>query len=162
MAAMAPEHAPHPLNLDSITALVHGFYADVRADPLLGPVFTQAIGAHWDAHLARMVDFWSTVALGSKRDRGNVAARHLALEVAVEAEDRLLAVVHPRHPLAEAGEGARGATASRHQAPEHPLRDDRRTHRVVCFSPARVPGRGCAPGPHQVTPGCCHRSARCD
>ena len=45
MAAMAPEHAPHPLNLDSITALVHGFYADVRADPLLGPVFTQAIGA---------------------------------------------------------------------------------------------------------------------
>jgi hemoglobin len=80
MAAMAPEHAPHPLNLDSITALVHGFYADVRADPLLGPVFTQAIGAHWDAHLARMVDFWSTVALGSKRYRGNVAARHLALE----------------------------------------------------------------------------------
>ena len=31
-------------------------------------------------HLARMVDFWSTVALGSKRYRGNVAARHLALE----------------------------------------------------------------------------------
>ena len=43
-------------------------------------LFTQAIGAHWDAHLARMVDFWSTVALGSKRYRGNVAARHLALE----------------------------------------------------------------------------------
>ena len=80
MAAMASDHAPLPLDLDSITALVHGFYADVRADPLLGPVFAQAIGAHWDAHLARMVDFWSTVALGSKRYRGNVAARHLALE----------------------------------------------------------------------------------
>lgn len=80
MAAMAPDHAPLPLDLDSITALVHGFYADVRADPLLGPVFAQAIGTHWDAHLARMVDFWSTVALGSKRYRGSVAARHLALE----------------------------------------------------------------------------------
>ena len=31
---------------DSITALVHGFYADVRADPLLGPVFEEAGIAH--------------------------------------------------------------------------------------------------------------------
>ncbi len=43
------------------------------------------------------------------RDRADIAMafnapRHLALEVAVEAEDRLLAVVHPQHPLAGAGE----------------------------------------------------------
>ena len=30
---------PSEPTLDSLTELVHSFYADVRADPLLGPVF---------------------------------------------------------------------------------------------------------------------------
>ncbi|WP_416400400.1 group III truncated hemoglobin [Alicycliphilus denitrificans] len=55
-----------PLDAAGIAALVHGFYADVRADGQLGPLFDRAIGAHWDAHLARMVDFWSTVMLGAR------------------------------------------------------------------------------------------------
>lgn len=64
-----------------ITALVQGFYADVRADPLLGPVFAQSLGTgDWSAHLARMVDFWSTVALGAKTYRGNVFSKHMQLE----------------------------------------------------------------------------------
>ena len=71
--------APGP-DARAITRLVHGFYADVRADALLGPVFEQAIGAHWDAHLARMVDFWSTVALGARSYRGNVMDRHMRLQ----------------------------------------------------------------------------------
>ena len=65
---------------ESITALVHGFYADVRADPLLGPVFEEALRDHWEPHLARMVDFWSTVLLGSKSFSGNVFAKHMALQ----------------------------------------------------------------------------------
>jgi hypothetical protein len=63
------------LNTESITALVHTFYADVRADPELGPVFDHAIGEHWDSHLARMVDFWSKVMLGVK---GGTRPRHPA------------------------------------------------------------------------------------
>ena len=38
--------AKRPLDADSITALVYGFYADVRADAQLGPLFDRAIGAH--------------------------------------------------------------------------------------------------------------------
>ncbi len=75
--------AAHALGLPSpetLAALVHGFYADVRADPLLGPVFEDALGDRWEPHLARMVDFWSTVALGSKRFSGNVFAKHMALQ----------------------------------------------------------------------------------
>ena len=64
----------------SLTELVHRFYADVRADPLLGPVFEEALHDRWEAHLARMVDFWSTVALGSKSFRGNVMTKHMALQ----------------------------------------------------------------------------------
>ncbi len=58
-----------PLDVAGITALVHGFYAEVRADAQLGPLFDRAIEPHWDAHLARMVDFWSTVMLGARSER---------------------------------------------------------------------------------------------
>lgn len=67
-------------SVESLTALVHGFYADVRADALLGPVFEEALRDRWEPHLARMVDFWCTVALGSKRFRGNVLGKHMALQ----------------------------------------------------------------------------------
>ncbi|WP_343731579.1 group III truncated hemoglobin [Duganella sp.] len=71
--------SPLPLNPDSITTLVHAFYDDVRADPELGPVFDLAIGRNWTSHLARMVDFWSTVMLGQRGFQGNVYGKHMAL-----------------------------------------------------------------------------------
>ena len=42
---------------DGIRRLVHLFYARVRRDDLLGPVFARALGetdAAWAAHLARL------------------------------------------------------------------------------------------------------------
>ena len=68
-----------PLDRCSIQTLVHEFYDDVRADAVLGPVFDGAIGDRWDAHLARMVEFWSTVMLGEHNFQGNVFGKHMAL-----------------------------------------------------------------------------------
>lgn len=67
------------LNRESITALVHSFYDDVRADPVLAPVFNAAIGAHWATHLGRMVDFWCTTMLKTAQFQGNVFGKHMAL-----------------------------------------------------------------------------------
>ena len=67
-------------SVESLTELVHSFYAAVRADALLGPVFEEALRDRWEPHLARMVDFWSTVALGHKSFRGNVFTKHMALQ----------------------------------------------------------------------------------
>jgi hemoglobin len=67
------------LNTASITALVHEFYDAVRAEPELGPVFNAAIGDNWGPHLARMVDFWSTVMMGTKEFQGNVFGTHMQL-----------------------------------------------------------------------------------
>ncbi len=75
----SPSKAPVP-SAESITQLVHAFYADVRRDPLLGPVFDKALHGRWDAHLARLVDFWSTVALGTRSFRGDVFGKHMALD----------------------------------------------------------------------------------
>jgi hemoglobin len=67
------------LNPESIATLVHEFYAGVRADEELGPVFDAAIGDNWAPHLARMVDFWCTVMLGGRSFQGNVYGKHMLL-----------------------------------------------------------------------------------
>ncbi len=56
--------------------LLETFYGRVRRDPLLGPVFDQAI-ADWDDHLARIADFWSSVLAMSGRYKGDPMALHL-------------------------------------------------------------------------------------
>lgn len=63
----------------SITDLVHRFYAKVREDEALGPIFANAIGdddAQWGPHLQRMVDFWSSIMLTSGRYHGNPFQKH--------------------------------------------------------------------------------------
>lgn len=71
---------PHlELNRTSIATLVNEFYDEVRADPELFPVFNAAIGDNWTPHLDRMVDFWSTVMLGSRSFQGNVFGKHMLL-----------------------------------------------------------------------------------
>ena len=47
---------------NQIAMLVDRFYAKVRSDERLGPVFNAAIG-DWPAHLAKLSDFWSSAML---------------------------------------------------------------------------------------------------
>ena len=61
-----------------VTRLVHGFYARVRQDTMLGPFFDAHI-ADWDHHLAKMVDFWSSTLRGTARYRGTPMPKHVAL-----------------------------------------------------------------------------------
>lgn len=72
-----------------LTTLVHRFYDKVRADPLLGPVFAAHI-TDWQPHLARMVDFWSSVALMTGCYHGSPVARHAGLPVTWAHFDRWL------------------------------------------------------------------------
>ncbi len=59
--------------------LVNQFYDTVRKDTALQPVFEKAIGGNWAPHLERMVDFWSTVMLGTRDFQGNVYGKHMLL-----------------------------------------------------------------------------------
>ncbi len=63
-----------------LAELVHGFYAKVRADAVLGPIFADRID-DWEPHLERMVAFWSSVALMTGRYRGAPAPKHAGLPV---------------------------------------------------------------------------------
>ncbi len=58
--------------------LVHTFYAKVRDDERLGPIFDTHV-QNWDHHLGRMVDFWSSTLRGTARYRGTPMPKHVAL-----------------------------------------------------------------------------------
>jgi hemoglobin len=62
-----------------IHELVHAFYAAVRTDPALGPIFNRVIGDGWDDHLAKLCDFWSSVLLMSGRFKGAPMAAHIRI-----------------------------------------------------------------------------------
>lgn len=59
-----------------IQQLVHAFYRQVRADAALGPIFNRVIGDDWDAHLAKLCDFWSSVLLMTGRFKGAPMPAH--------------------------------------------------------------------------------------
>jgi hemoglobin len=63
----------------SIALMVDAFYARVRDDAVLGPVFASKLEGKWDQHMPRMVAFWTKVLLGTGQFEGNVFAKHMAL-----------------------------------------------------------------------------------
>lgn len=63
-----------------VEALVHQFYASVRADALLAPVFARAMHRSWPAHLALMSNFWCTVLRVERSFNGDVYAPHARLD----------------------------------------------------------------------------------
>jgi len=66
---------------EMIHAVVHGFYAKIRQDPALGPIFNRVIAEDaWPAHLQKMCDFWSSVMLMSGRFHGAPMPAHLRIE----------------------------------------------------------------------------------
>jgi hemoglobin len=68
------------LDEEVLRRLVHGFYARVREDELLGPIFAARIG-DWEPHLDKMVAFWSSVALMTGAYHGRPVPAHMGLPV---------------------------------------------------------------------------------
>lgn len=63
---------------EEIAELVHRFYARVRRDEQLGPIFNAHVH-DWDAHLVKLTDFWSSALRGTRRFRGTPMPVHAAL-----------------------------------------------------------------------------------
>ena len=67
--------APADLDEERLSEVVHAFYARVRGDDEIGPLFNAAV-EDWDEHLDRLTRFWSSVMLTSGRYKGNPMAAH--------------------------------------------------------------------------------------
>lgn len=74
-----------------IDNLVEGFYARVREDDQIGPIFMDRI-SDWGPHLAQMKLFWSSVALHSGVYQGRPMPKHLPLPIDARHFDRWLEI----------------------------------------------------------------------
>jgi hemoglobin len=74
-----------------IDGLVRAFYARVRADAMLAPVFDARIH-DWEPHLLTMCAFWSSVMLMTGRYHGTPMVKHMPLPVDARHFDRWLAL----------------------------------------------------------------------
>ena len=81
------QRPPHPkapgldagVDEEMIGMLVDRFYAAVRRDEILGPVFEARI-QDWDDHLEKLRAFWSSVVLMTGSYKGRPMPVHLAIE----------------------------------------------------------------------------------
>jgi len=88
-AAVARTMAATGIDEAMISDLVDSFYARVRNDDLIGPVFAARID-DWGPHLAQMKLFWSSVALSSGLYQGRPMPKHLPLPIDADHFDRWL------------------------------------------------------------------------
>jgi len=84
-----PAETGREISEQEIAALVDRFYAKVRQDPEIGPVFNTFV-ADWNEHLALLKDFWSSVLLASGRYKGHPMKAHIPLPIVMEYFDRWL------------------------------------------------------------------------
>lgn len=60
----------------ALQQLIGRFYARVRADDVIGPLFNEAVG-DWPEHLDKLQSFWSGVMLASGRYTGRPLPAHV-------------------------------------------------------------------------------------
>ncbi|AIY12993.1 group III truncated hemoglobin [Cellulophaga baltica] len=62
-------------NRADVSILVRSFYAKVRIDKILGPIFNGMI-TDWEAHLELLTDFWETQFFLKRKYHGNPIKAH--------------------------------------------------------------------------------------
>ena len=60
---------------ESIARLVDAFYDKVRVDPVIGPIFNEAVH-DWPEHKRLLTSFWCSVVLRAQTYRGNPMQAH--------------------------------------------------------------------------------------
>src|SRR5262245_36075151 len=95
--------AKAPFDDEDIRGFVRAFYGRAREDALIGPIFNANV-EDWDAHIANIADFWSSLMLKTGRYGGQPLRAHLPLSLEGEHFDRWLALFE--------------ATAREHFAPD--------------------------------------------
>lgn len=68
-------NAVNGITEERLEKLVERFYARVRADDELGPIFNDAID-DWPEHLEKLTAFWSSIMLTSGRYKGQPVPAH--------------------------------------------------------------------------------------
>ncbi|MCG2596435.1 DUF1971 domain-containing protein [Achromobacter insuavis] len=94
MPPTSPDLPAAPITEDDIQRLVHRFYARVRQDAALGPIFNARV-TDWPAHLSMLCDFWSALLLETRRFKGAPIPAHARIpDLSWPLFQRWLALFH--------------------------------------------------------------------
>jgi hemoglobin len=70
---------------EDLACLVNAFYAKIRKDEMLGPIFNKHIAEdEWPAHLSKLTDFWEMKLLGGSQFKGSPSQKHIDVDKASE------------------------------------------------------------------------------
>jgi hemoglobin len=91
-----------------IKLMVHTFYARVREDETIGPIFNSRI-KDWDTHLQKLCSFWSTLLLYTKTYEGDPMSVHRGMAIDTVHFNAWLSIFNKTIDELFAGETAQAA-----------------------------------------------------
>lgn len=68
-------------NQNDVKQLVDTFYASVRQDHFLGPIFEERLAGHWESHHEILYRFWHTVIFKEMHYYGNPVPGHFDMNL---------------------------------------------------------------------------------
>lgn len=92
-----------------VRRLVNAFYAAIREDALLNPIFTNVAQVDWAEHLPKMYAFWNGLILGLPGYAGRPFPPHMVLPVGREHFVRWVELFHRTVNESFSGPGAQRA-----------------------------------------------------
>ena len=69
-------------NREEIHSLLEAFYAKIREDDMLGPIFNKIV-KDWSSHILRITDFWETNLFNEQTFKGNPLKVHQKVDTEV-------------------------------------------------------------------------------
>ena len=90
----SPACRPDLTTPEDIRRLVDEFYAAIRGDELLNPIFTDVAQVDWEHHLPQMYAFWNSVLLGIPGYRGAPFPPHQKLPATSDHFRRWVGLFH--------------------------------------------------------------------
>jgi len=75
---------------EQLKEIVDQFYAKVREDQLIGPIFNDIAQVDWATHTEKIYHFWDALLFGSDNYRGRPFPPHIPLNLKVEHFERWL------------------------------------------------------------------------
>lgn len=75
---------------EQLKEIVDHFYARVRQDPLIGPIFEERAKVDWEEHLPKIQRFWETLLFGAESYHGRPFPPHFQLNLGREHFERWL------------------------------------------------------------------------
>jgi hemoglobin len=70
--------------------LLDHFYARVRVDELIGPIFNEVAKVDWPEHVKKIYNFWDTLLFGADNYKGRPFPPHIPLDLKEEHFKRWL------------------------------------------------------------------------